>query len=296
MNELTKIDKQIEKEVFLKDYAGPDRMIYAEEKRKQLEEEKQNTPAFQADVDGIPTLNWCVDGFRKQQLVIVSGPPKNGKSELCATFTTSFMKQGKRCAWFPFEGMYEELFARFPDALDFHIPNQMDRGRLEWVEDRIIESKQKYGTEIVFIDNLDFLCDPKIMTEIKGIAANYSTYVGSIVQTVKELAVRHNILIFLMSHIAKSKWTNNKLPTAEDLRDTGKTAQLADIVLMIIRRRADGSSNEVYTGNDAIMGVMENRLNGRTKKINLVLEDKKFKEVQYHETRNENNQDWITGN
>lgn len=293
MNEIEKIDARVKKELLLKDYKGKDRIVYAEEKRKELEDEKGLIPPFRAKVDTIPTLNWCTDGFRKQQLVIVSGPPKNGKTELCATFTASFIKQQKKCLWLPFEGMYEELFARF-DTLDFYIPNYMETGRISWVEDKIIEAKQKYGTEIVFIDNLDFLRDPTAMREMRGISTNYATYVGSLVQSIKEIAVSQNILIFLMSHITKNKWTSNNLPNAEDLRDTGQTAQLADIVMMIIRKRST-QANEVYEGSKAIMGVMENRLNGRTKKIPLNLQGKVFVEIDDTKEsvkQNEVEQEW----
>ena len=281
MKELETLENRIRKEVFLKDYKGQDRVVLAKDKKLQLEEEAKTRPKFSALVPTMPTLNECVDGFRKQQLVVVSGPPKNGKSELCATFTTNFMNQGLKCLWLPFEGMFEELFARFLDKWDFYVPNYMEQGRIEWVEDKIIEAKQKFGTEIIFIDNLDFLCDPSMAKEMRGINSNYATYVGSIVQRVKELAVAHNVLIFLMSHITKTKWTTNKLPDSEDLRDTGKTAQLADIVIMIIRERSK-KEDEVYTGNTAIMGVMENRLNGKTKKMRLELSIyKEFMEIPF---------------
>lgn len=292
-NDIERLEKTIQKEVFLKDYKGEDRVVYAEDKRKQLAEENKNKPAFRA-ITGLPSLDQCTDGFRKQQLVVVSGPPKAGKTALTASFTASFMKQGKRCVWFPFEGMYEELFARFPDVLDFHLPNRMERGRIEWMEDRIVEAKQKYGTEIVFIDNLDFLCDPKAVREMKGIAANYSTYVGSVVQEIKELAVAHDMLIFLMSHITKNKWTSDALPTAEDLRDTGKTAQLADVVMMIARKRATIGS-EIYAGTYATIGVIENRLNGKTRKIDVQLTENGFIETDNrysNETGNDRNNEW----
>jgi len=51
-------------------------------------------------------------------------------------------------------------------------------------------------------------------------------------------------------------------------------------VLMIMRRRAkrDLNSEEVYEGNRAVMGIIENRYNGKTKKIPLVFQEKEFVE------------------
>jgi len=275
MNELELAKKRIDREVRLEKYQGADRVILAQDKWEQIQEERKFKPKFIANT-GITSLDSCVEGFRKGQLIVLSGPPKQGKSGVCQTFTKNFVSEGKKCTWFSYELSYEELFDKFPmDKLDFYVPNYMESGNLEWVEDRIIESKEKFGTEIVFIDHLDFLRDPEIL---KGVNLNTASYIGGIVQKVKRIAVENEMLIFLMSHIRKNKWTTNELPSSEELRDSGQIAQLADIVLMVIRKRADKSSEEVYVGTEAILGVMENRHNGKTKKIEIFLDGKEFRE------------------
>ena len=278
MKELELAQKRIDREVRLEAHLGADRVILAEDKWQALKEERKYKPKFLANT-GLVSLDKCVDGFRKGQLIIVSGPPKQGKTSLCQTFTKSFVENKQKCLWFSYELSYEEVFEKFPmEKLDFYVPNYMESGNLGWVEDRVIESKQKYGTEIVFIDNLDFLRDPEVL---KGISLNLSSYIGGIVQKVKRMAVEHDMVIFLMSHIRKNKWTTNDLPSSEELRDSGQIAQLADIVLMLMRKRAERGSEEVYIGNSAVLGVMENRHNGRTKKIHLEFEDKKYRESEY---------------
>jgi len=296
MNETDKIDKIIEKEVALKNYKGSDRIIWAEDKKVELEEARMNKPLFRA-MTKIPSLDKCVEGFRKGQLIIISGPTKNGKSSFCQTLTQNFIEDEKKCLWFSYEMGYEELFDKFPaEKLDFYIPNYVENGNLEWVENKIIESKQKFGTEIVFIDHLDFLRDPVVL---RGVSINMSAYIGSIVQKVKSLAIRHNLVIFLMSHIRKNRWTTNELPSAEELRDSGQIAQLSDFVLMLIRKRAERTANEVYLGNEAVLGIMENRHNGKTKKIPLIFENKKFRELsleeQVYEKRDEDNSFGVKG-
>ena len=275
MNEIQQLDAQIRKEVALKEYKGPDRVIYGEDKKNELDEARKFAPSFNV-ASGLATLDSCIDGFRKGQLIIVSGPPKQGKTAFCQTLTESFIKQGKKCLWFSYELSFEELFTKFPmNIMDFYLPNYMETGNLKWIEDRIIESKQKFGTEIVFIDHLDFLRDLEIL---KGVSLNLSAYVGGIVQKVKQMAIKHEMVIFLMSHIRKNKWTTNELPSSEELRDSGQIAQLADIVLMIIRRRADKTGEEIYERNEAFLGVMENRHNGKTKRIAIKLEGKRYEE------------------
>ena len=278
MNDIDKIDQRILKEQKLKDYDGMDKVVHAEEKRLDLEELRKNRPAFSAQT-GIPMLDECLDGMRKGQLVVVSGPPKHGKTSLCQTFTKRFIEQGHQCLWFSYEMGYEELFEKFPmQNLDFYLPSYLETGNVDWIEDKIIESKQKYNTEIVFIDHLDFLRDTNIL---KGINLNLSTYVGGIVQKIKRIAVEQNVIIFLMSHIKKENWAGKELPGAELVRDSGQIVQLADILLMVMRRIAKRDAIDIYDGNEAMVGVMANRHNGKTKKIPLILVDGEFKEKQF---------------
>jgi len=277
MNDLDKIELKVKREVELKNYTGSDRVILAQEKWEELQEEMKNRPAFQVSM-GLPALDDCLRGLGKGRLVVLSGPPKNGKTQMCQTFTKRFDEQGHKQLWFSYEVGYEELFGKFPmKNLSFYVPNMMESGSIDWVEDKIIEAKQKYGTDIVFIDHLDFLRDPKAL---KNVGMNMSSYIGGIVQRVKLMAVQQEVLIFLMAHITKNNWSSNKLPTAEDLRDSGQVAQLADVVMMVARKRnKDTSKKQIYVGNEAIAGVIENRLNGNTKIISVDFVDGEFIEL-----------------
>lgn len=286
MSELKLIEKRLEREELLSTYEGQDRVILAQDKWEEIKEQSKNRPAFSAKTE-IPMLDECVDGFRKGQLVVVSGPPKHGKSSFCQTLTKRFDQQGHKIVWFSYELGYEELFEKFPmENLSFYVPNYMENGNVKWIEDRVIEAKQKYGTEIVFIDHLDFLRDPDAL---KGIGLNLSAYVGSIVQKIKSLAVQQNILIFLMSHIRKNNWAGKELPSVEELRDSGQVAQLADIVLMIMRKISKTGELDIYDGNNGMLGVMANRHNGKTKKIPIVFNKGEFSEYAYQTTQPENN-------
>lgn len=279
MTDIEKIEAKIQMEQELIDYGGSDKVILADEKFDEIKSLRENRPAFHAGT-GIPGLEDCTDGFRPGQLVIVSGPPKQGKTLLCQNFTMRFQTEGHKCLWLEWELGYEEFFEKFPKlkslTFDFYVPNTMEVGDLGWVEKRIVESKLKYGTDIVFLDHLDFLKDFNI---IKNVSSNYASYVGGIIQKVKSMAVRHNVLIFLMCHIAKGNWTTNDLPTSQDLRDSGQIAQLADIVMMVIRRRASKGSMEVYDGNKAMVGVIENRHNGKTKKVDVEMHNQEIIEI-----------------
>lgn len=273
------IEQQLKLEEELLDYQGPDRVISADEKWASVKEESENRPAFQVKTS-IPSLDDCIDGGRIGQLWIVSGPPKNGKTLLCQNFTMRFQEQSHKCLWLEYELGYEEFFEKFPklssETFDFTVPNVMETGDLDWVEKRIVESKLKYGTDIVFIDHLDFLRNTKILS---GVNVNMASYIGGIVQRVKSMAVQHKVLIVLMTHIGKQSWTTNDLPTSQDIRDSGQITQLADLVLMVIRKRAKKGEKEVYEGNRAMIGVIENRHNGKTKKVDVEMKNQEFVEI-----------------
>ena len=282
--EQERIEKEKKRDEFLKSYQGDDRVVHVVEKLKEIEEDKKHRPSFLANAgEGMSILNETVDGFRKGQLVVLSGPPKNGKSGVCMTLTRNFLIAGYNCLWFQYELSYEEFFAKFPSDINemqnfkFHCPRQMTSGNLAWIEERIDEATLKGNKpDIIFIDHLDFIKDPESMKEFKYQSANMAYYVGAIVQKCKQMARDKDMVVFLMSHLRKNKWSSNELPTSEDLRDTGRTAQLADIVLMVVRRR--NKATGVYDENKAMLGVIENRHNGKTQKIDIELQGKVFVE------------------
>lgn len=284
------LEQEIQRELALKEYAGPDRDSHAQEVSDVIAENALNRPKFSASM-GLPALDRCVDGFRPGQLIIVSGPPKNGKTLLCQNLTTRFTDQGHRCLWFEYELNYEEFLAKFTrGTLDFYLPRIMGSKGLDWIEDRIIEGKLKFNTKVVFIDHLDFLRDDK---KLRGdVSINLAAYIGGIVQKVKTMAVQHDVLIFLMSHIRKNEWTSGKLPSSEELRDSGQIAQLADIVMMVMRKR-DKENNNLYLETDALIGVIENRHNGKTEIVNVQIVGGEFYESSDPQLNEPKQDSWI---
>ena len=264
--------KNLEKTKILSDYEGPDRVVLMEERTKEIAEERSKAQVFVAR-SGLPDLDKTTEGFRPGQLIVLSGPTKNGKSEF-ARFLTRKFSEDYKCLWFPYEETHEEMVRHYTGIADFYVPRIMTSGNLDWVEDRIIEAKAKYGTQIVFVDHLDFLKDEK---HLRNVGINMSGYIGGIVQRVKRVAVEHEICIFLMCHIKKNNWHANELPTSEDIRDSGQIPQLADTVLMMKRDIAE-NGDEIYK-TTSVLGVIENRFNGKTRKIKLDFWNGKYTEI-----------------
>ena len=261
----------------LKTYEGSDKVVKASEVWAKLENEKKNHPEFKVNL-GIGGFDECMSRLKKGHLVVLSGPPKNGKTSLALTFTKNFIQQGLKCMWFPFEMGHEDILVNFKDLFnekfDFFTPAELIDKEVDWVRQRVIEAKFKYGVDAVFIDHTDFLRDSKALT--RNLNINMASYVGAIIQRVKSLALEQNVIIFLLHHLTKSNWTKNDLPSSEDMRDTGQTAQLADFVLMVIRKRGERGSQEIYLGNQALAGVIENRHGGKTKKFEIYMDNEFF--------------------
>ena len=274
-----------QRNALLKTYEGPDKVISIEDKLKELEEENKDRPHFGVKTN-LPSLDYCLDGFRLGQLVVMSGPPKHGKTQMGLTFTKHFVEQGQRVLWFEFEyeeeeflkdKMPQDIFGKIKVFTSRQIPR---KGTLDWIEKRIIESNLKYGTQLVFIDNSDFLKDPESFDP--KVSINHADYVERIFVGLKNIARTHRIIIFIFHHIRKSNWHSNKLPTSEELKDSGAPARLCDFVIMQIRMsKKDNWGNTVYDGNKGLIGVIETRRGKvRVAEIQLDEELRIFKELQ----------------
>ena len=255
-------------EVF-QSYEGKDKIITSEEAWDNLEEERKK-PA-QKLFTKIPTLDKMIDGFRQGDLVVVSGPTKNGKSSICQTFTHNLAKQEISCLWFSYEMCQMEFLEKFGEPMPFFtLPQNLSGNSLEWIEQRIIESISKYGTKIVFIDHLHFLIDMSFV----GQKGNVSLLIGSIMRKLKQIAIAWNITIVLVAHTTKLHLERD--PELVDIRDSSFISQEADTVLMIRRSKSEETGR--YE-NKSTLSVLANRRNGRVGNVKLQLDNNKFTEI-----------------
>ena len=245
-----------------------DKIITIEEKIEEIKERAKNRPAFKASV-GIAALDSCLDGFRKGQIVVIGGAPKHGKTSLGLSFTKSFVEEGHKVLWFEFEVSEEEFTEKIPPSIigkfQFFLPKHLpSKGPMKWVEQKIIEAKAK-GVEMVFIDNCDFLKDPEVS---RSGNSNMAEHLDSIYTNLKNIARTQDIIIFIFHHIRKSEWRSNNLPSSEELKNGAAPVALGDIIFMMMRRvNRDSEADSIYDGNRAVVGIQENRLNGKTKKV-----------------------------
>jgi len=217
---------------------------------------------------GIPSLDNMIGGFREGQVVVVSGPTGMGKTSLCQTLTENFSSKGTKCLWFSFEVGPEEFLSKFCEMPLFYIPRQLKQNRLDWLEQRIVESIAKYDCKAIFVDHLHFLLEMQKMAEAKSI----SLLIGMMMRELKRMAIKYEVCIFLVSHLRKTIF--DKMPDIDDLRDSSFVGQESDIV-MFIKRVKDGDTMT----NQATLKVAKNRRNGNLGLLKLIYKDNKFNEV-----------------
>jgi len=255
-------DKQYLRELeILQKYQGEDMVVSSREIQEELASQPKDTFILNSK---IPRLDNLLGGFRKGQLVVISAPTGQGKTSFCQTLTETFVE---KCLWFSYEVGIEEFLAKFREVPLFYLPRQLKQNSLKWLEIRIMESIAKYGTKVIFIDHLHYLLEMQRMAEAKSI----SLLVGMMMRDLKRMAIKHSIIIFLVSHMRKTLY--DKMPEIEDLRDSSFIAQESDIVIFLKRIK----EGEEYT-NRAVLKVAKNRRTGKLGSVQLQMLHNKFYE------------------
>lgn len=249
-----------------RNYMGEDKVISSLD----LAKEMGTRPPIVKIHSGIKELDEILGGFTKKQLVALSGITKHGKTSFAVELTCRLRDQNP--LFLPFEEPAEELIQKFMDRGQeiplFFTPEKMVRNTkscLEWIEKKIIESKAKYGTEVVFIDQLSFIVPFGI--------ERYDLVIQEAMHQLKLMAKNWNVLIFILCHLKKIKIDTN--PDLEDLKDSASIAQVADTVIFMWRK-TERINGEVVIGNETNVSVQANRRTGKTGNIKLVFDKGRF--------------------
>lgn len=236
------------------------------QKQKENYEERYRT--------GIPIIDNAIrGGVKSGDLVVISAPTGMGKTTLAQTLTYNFNLIPLPVLWFSYEVLGLHLWNKFKEMGiqdDFlaYIPLKHTTGNVGWIEQKIIEAKEKYFTKIVIIDHLGFLV-PK--TKISQ-SQNLSSYLGQITRELKILAIKHDIIIILPVHMRKTD-----KPTINDIRDSSGIAQEADYVITMNRELNTENSLEFYTPYSEIV-LAKNRETGQNVKGWFYLDNNIFKQ------------------
>lgn len=229
--------------------------------------EQQKTQSEKKYFSGFPRIDKATGGIKRGSLVVVSGQTGHGKTSVCTSITSNLLEKGVKSLWFSYEMSAIELGKKFKDRElpVIYAPHELDKKDLDFIEARIIEGLVKYNTEVIFIDHLHYLVD---MSRLK----NPSLEIGTIVRSLKRICVRHEVIIYLIAHTAKTRV--DKRVDINDIRDSSFIGQESDIVLMVQR----GWENGEYT-EETTLYLEKNRYTGELGYLPIRMLKGKFHEM-----------------
>lgn len=254
-------------------YQGEDDVVSFEEIVARLANEDPAHKIF----TGYERLDELVDGFRYQQLVILSAQEKSGKTAF-ALEIVSKMKEENPC-YFLFEQSAQEIvrqrLERGQDIPIGYAPARNIDNTWKWIEERMMESMVKYGSRVFVIDNVDWLA--------KDYGSNRRTdeVMTDLLLKMKAFCKQWEVVIFLIAHVKKTKM--EEIPQPDDIKETSAFKQIADLVLILWRKtkseKVEGTkTNAVYRTNETLLWVAENRQSGKTGYMQMVFDGKSFSE------------------
>lgn len=245
-------------------YAGDDRIVTSHELAEQLEaapSAKYNT--------GVASVDRILNGTEPGEMIIVSGPTGEGKTTLLMSMTRNMATAGIPSVWFTLEvtpkAFIEKMKKNVGDAMPlFYMPNRNADNQLEWLEQRIIEAKVKHDVKVVFIDHVH-----QIFSLHKVQTSSMSLEIGDMVGKIKQMAIDHHLVIFLIAHTRDNSQRPDAEPRKEEIRDSGLISRLADAIILVWRikngefdkhRRSTDLSEE---DNEAKVRIVKNRREGK---------------------------------
>ena len=247
--DIAKIKRKIALEEKILTYKGDDRVVKVQEVYE--EEAKNQTETFFNT--GIPSIDCLIDGFKRGQLIVITGIAKNGKTTFAKTITKNNENKLKML-WFSFEEPIYEFYKDI-NPCDFYVPRKLKPKNMGWLKERILESKAKYNTEVVFIDHLHYLFS------IGGNTQNVTLLIGDLMRELKSLAIENGLVIFVLAHTKKIE--GNRIPRQEDVRDSALIANECDKMFIVHRDRTDGQLGLSSMSSETKVVIELDRQNGK---------------------------------
>jgi replicative DNA helicase len=230
---------------------------------------------------GFSIFDYAMDGgVRGGELITISAPSGHGKTTIAQQLTGNFTKAGTASLWFSYEMNPYYLKDNFvkanielgliyaPMYIEMDIVRELDS-----IENLIARAKKDYDCRIVFIDHLHYLVPLQQ-------AMNVSLMIGGIVRELKQIAVKQNVVIFLIAH-AKKIYQGEKMD-ASSIRDSGLIVNESDFVFILEReKKAKGmmEKNDTEWENKTKISLAKNRRTGDMRFITCNHINRKFIEI-----------------
>lgn len=274
--DVTRIDRINRVRALYQDYKEDDSVVSFHELATLMEgepvPEKVHTPW--------ESVNAFVDGFRYEQLVILSAQEKSGKTTFALDMLNSMKDQNPCC--FLFEQSAREIIRqrkeRGQEIPIGYAPKKNLDNTLAWIEERMMESMVKYGSRVFLIDNADWV------HREKGYNQRTDEAVKDMLLKLKDFCKRWEVIIILIAHVKKVPM--DVIPQPDDIKDTSAFKQIADLVLILWRKTTEEKVEGTKTKaprrtNETLLWVAENRQAGKTGYAQFVFDGKRFLEKEW---------------
>lgn len=251
-------------------YKGEDKLIssleFVEIIKNQPEQARINTK-----YKGLDDL---IGGFRPGQLISISAVAKSGKTNFAMELTSN--QKDFHPTWFPFEEGAQELVEKFMDRGEeppmFFVPAKIHSRTLKFIEKKIIEAIAKFDSKIFYIDNLDWIVDPR--------SGEHERMIQYACMELKRMAVLWNVTIVLIAHVKKLMNPTDQ-PSYNDIKGSSAVYQISDTVIMMWRETKKEHGELVIT-NNVNVSVQLNRKTGKTGNIKFKWDNGHYEEYDWN--------------
>ena len=245
-------------------YDGEDRIVTSHELALDLDQHE--VPNYKT---GINSMDRILNGVEPGELILVSGPTGEGKTSTLMSITANMAKNETSSVWFTLEVTPQSFIKKIKKGCGdnlplFYMPNRNTDNQLEWLEQRIIEAKVKHDVKVVFIDHVH-----QIFSLHKMGSNNVSLEIGDMVGKIKQMAIDHHLIIFLIAHTRDNSSNPNAEPRKEEIRDSGLISRLADAIVLVWRikngehDKSRRPSNLSEDDNESKVRIVKNRREGK---------------------------------
>ena len=288
--ETIKNDKEVESEEqkarlieIAKMYNGEDKVVSFASLEKEI---KESPPIkkMSCSIEGLDKL--LSGGFMTQTVTVISATPKSGKTSFCMHLTTKLMNYNPM--WLALEESAKSLIRKMikygnPVPKGYSPASNAPIVSLEWVESKIVESFAKYGTKVVFIDQLDFI----VPQDSSG--DRHDLKIAQTMRVLHQIAVRLDVAIFLVCHLEKME--PDTKPTTKNLRGSSAIWGEADNCIFLWRecKRLKG---ELEYSNNILVSLQANREDGDTGNIKMIYDKGNFIESEWSSDEEEAKKDF----
>ena len=218
---------------------------------------------------GINSIDNLTEGFTHGDLIVISGFTGHGKTTICQSISYNLSQKNIPALWFSYELSARQFFNKYKDKTIplFYMPRKNKPYDLEWLDKKINECVKEHKVKVIFIDHLHYI------VPMLGGQHKKSDMIGDTMRELKQMAVKYNIVIFLMAHTKQPK--DQLAPTLGDLRDSSFVGQESDAVYIIHRPAKRGKRDEFEDYN--IFTILKQRHTGVIgKSIRLEMHNKMF--------------------